>query len=103
MSADGMPPTLPDGTVPEIAALGVNALLRAIRVCAEDGAAATQKDARETKELAAAALAFAQTLVVLDPTRLQGGDTPDARRASVPTPPQPGVRDGDRDGRIGER
>lgn len=87
------------GVTAEDPARGVNALLRAIRVCAEDGTAAAGKDPRETKELAQAAQAFAQTLVLLDPTRLAGGDTPEARLASVPTPPP--TRDGDHDGKIG--
>lgn len=85
-------PILPDGTVPENAALVTNALLRAVRRAAEDSAGA--EDPRETKELGQAALAFAQAIVVLDPG-LDANGVPldhhmaiaDARRAAAaPTP-----------------
>lgn len=78
----------------------INALLIAVRRAAENSAGAD--DARESKELGGAALAFAQAAAILDPTRLQGGDTPAARVAATP-PQMPGTRDGDRDGQIGER
>lgn len=74
------------------------ALLTAVQRCGEKGAGAP--DSRETKEYATAALAFAQAIVTLDPTRVgPSGDTPEARAASIPVPP---VTDGDHDGQIGE-
>lgn len=54
----------------------------------------------EAKAFADAALAIAQAIVVLDPDRLQGGDTAEARKASVPKVP---TRDTDRDGKTGEK
>lgn len=71
--------------------------IQAIEQAAIRSAAA--KDTREMGEAAKAALAFSQTVTMLDPRRLQGGDDPDARRAASP----PAIRDGDRDGQIGER
>lgn len=71
------------------------ALVRACRVCAEN--AASEDSAAEAKDYAQAALSFAQAVITLDPSRLAGGDTPEARAASVPV-----ARDGDRDGVIGE-
>lgn len=62
--------------------------------------AAGQQSAQEAKDFAAAALSIAQAIVVLDPNRLQGGDTPEARKASVPAVP---TRDTDRDGKTGEK
>lgn len=67
MSVNGNGPAVfPDGTVEENPALGVNAMLRAIRVCAEN--AASDDSAAECKDYAAAALSFAQTLALLNPT-----------------------------------
>lgn len=102
MSADQMPeqPPAPQGPPPESLERTMEACLRAARTAAEDSAGV--QDARETKELGAAALSFAQAFTVLDPSRLQGGDTPEARRASTP-PQTPTGRDGDRDGQVGER
>jgi hypothetical protein len=65
------PPILPDGTEQEIPELGVNALLRAVRECAEAGAA--NPSGAETRDYAQAALFYAQALVVLDPSLSQGG------------------------------
>lgn len=98
MSADQMP--APPPVVRESLDDVLNALLIAIKRSAEDGAGA--QDQRETKECAQAAQAYAQAYVILDPTRLQGGDTPEARVSA--TPPQvPATRDGDRDGQVGEQ
>lgn len=94
MSADQMPPTARVADLGEV----MNALLIAIQRSAENGAMAS--DQRETKECAQAAQAYAQAFVILDPTRLQGGDTPEARVAATPVQPQ---RDGDRDGQVGEK
>lgn len=55
----------------------------------------------EAQKLMSGALAGAQAFAVLDPNRLVGGDTPEARRDSVPEPS--GTKDADRDGRIGEK
>lgn len=93
------PMPLPNGTVPEQRPIVEAALLRGIRLLAEN--AASDTSAAEAKDYAAAAKSLADALITLDPTRLQGGDTPDARKASVPSPPP--RRDGDRDGQIGER
>lgn len=68
---NGGPPPGPGGMVQEDPAVGVNALLRALRVAAEN-AAGTQSGA-EAKDYGAAALSFAQAIIVLDPTRSQGG------------------------------
>lgn len=77
----------------------MDALRRAIKATADNGASDTR--GAEAKDFGAAALAFAQALTTMDPERLQGGDTPTARLASVPTP-LPATKDGDRDGKIGE-
>lgn len=55
--------------------------------------------AAEAKDFAQGALFLSQAVVTLDPSRIQGGDTPQARKASTPTPP---TRDTDRDGKAGE-
>jgi hypothetical protein len=72
------------------------------------GKAAMAQSAAEAKDFADAALKCVQAIITLDPQRLAGGDTPDARKASVPDRPEtpssgrPAVRDSDHDGRIGE-
>lgn len=73
------------------------AILHALTTCARK--VAGEGSAAEAKDYAASALSLAQALITLDPTRLAGGDTPEAREASVPKPPP--TSDGDRDGRIG--
>jgi hypothetical protein len=93
----GATPQLPPAMVPEDPAVGVQALLRAIRVGAEKAAAADS--AAEFKDFGNGALAFAQVIITLDPTRLAGGDTPQARADA--TPRLPATRDGNHDGRIG--
>lgn len=71
-------------------------LLRAVKVLAEN--AQSEPSAAEAKDYGQAALAFAQAHITLDPDRLVGGDTPEARVAAAPP-----TRDGDRDGQIGEK
>lgn len=96
----GAPP-LTDGSVPvDVIALTHN-LLRAIDNCAKRASA--DADPRDAKELGAAALAFSQAVITLDPSRLKGGDTPNAQRASMPiTPPNPPVTDRNHNGQVGE-
>src|SRR4051794_5467797 len=90
------PQDMPDGTAIEIPLMATNALLRAVRVCAEN--AAGEDRAAEAKDYGAAALAFAQAAVVLDPTRIgSSGDTAETRKAAAPTP---APRDGNKNGRI---
>lgn len=55
--------------------------------------------AAEAKDFMQAALFAAQAITTLDPTRIDGGNDPDAKKASTPTPP---TRDTDRDGKVGE-
>lgn len=57
--------------------------------------------AAEARDFAQASLFMAQAVITLDPNRLQGGDTPQARKASVPTPPP--IADGNKDGVIGSK
>jgi hypothetical protein len=72
------------------------------------GKAAMASSAAEAKDFADGALKMAQAIITLDPERLAGGDTPDARKRSMPTPPdaagktRPATGDGDHDGRVGE-
>jgi hypothetical protein len=80
------------------AAMGIHAILHAINVMA--GKAAMSQSAAEAKDFMQASLFGAQTLITLDPTRLQGGDTPEGRAAAAP-PRLPPTKDGDHDGRIG--
>src|SRR5687767_2726561 len=85
---------------PDPLGVAMEQMLDAAVMCGKKGAGAT--DAREVKEFAQSALAFAQAFAVLDPDRLQGGDTPEARVDAAP--PQPtSTRDTDRDGKIGEK
>jgi hypothetical protein len=72
--------------------------LDAARVTAQKAAGAVS--AQEAKDFADASLKMAQAIVMLDPNRMAGGDTPEARKASTP---QPATRDTDRDGKVGER
>jgi hypothetical protein len=67
----GGPGIAPGGTTQEDPQLGVNALMRAIRVMAEN--AAGDSSAAEAKDHGQAALYFAQALVILDPSLSQGG------------------------------
>jgi hypothetical protein len=105
MSDQQAPPVLPNGTVLSDLT-GVQAasqMMRAIEACATK--AAGDDRAAEVKDYAAAALSFAQAIITLDPTRLAGGDTPDARAASMP-PQQPNgntppTKDGNHNGVIG--
>ncbi len=72
------------------------------------GKAQMEMNAAEAKDWADAALKCVQAIVVLDPERLAGGDTPEGRKRSMPEQAQaanggkPGVRDTDGDGKIGE-
>jgi hypothetical protein len=109
---DGLPPeALPPGVSPEFlppeAAMapepdlppiedvpGRAEMENAIRIAA--GKAAMTQSAAEFNDFAAGCLRFAQAITVLDPLRLAGGDTPEARAAATP------ISDGDGDGVIGE-
>lgn len=71
MNGNGGPPPLPNGTVLEDPAMGVQAMLRAVRQAAEN--AAGQKSSEEAKDWADTALKFAQAIVILDPSVSQGG------------------------------
>jgi hypothetical protein len=75
-------------------------LLWATKYCAE--MATAEGGTRDPKDWSAAALQFAQAHVMLDPTRLQGGDTAEERKDSQPAP-VPSTRDSDRDGQVNER
>lgn len=79
------------------AAMAIHSLLNAVNQLA--GKASMATSAAEAKDFMQGALAGAQTLITLDPTRLQGGDTPEGRAAA--TPRLPPTKDGDHDGRIG--
>ena len=61
--------------------------------------AAGSSSAAEAKDFAQGALFIAQAITTLDPERMAGGETPEARKASTPTPP---TRDTDRDGKTDE-
>lgn len=110
MASNGMPPEM--ATEPQMPVLpnGValvdmlevtNALLTAAKVAAENSAAS--QVSQEASDYGTAALKFAQAVTTLDPSRLQGGDTPQARKAAAPdpTPNLPPTKDGDADGKIG--
>jgi hypothetical protein len=58
--------------------------------------AAMASSGAEFNDFAAGVLRFAQAITVLDPLRLAGGDTPEARAAATP------IADGDGDGVVGE-
>lgn len=73
----------------------MQAMLRAAKAAAEN--AATAQDTREMDEAAKAAKNFSEAYAILDPTRLEGGDTPEARKEAAPPRPMP--RDGDSDGK----
>lgn len=91
------PPVMEDGDL-----LGtMSALLRATQTLADQAAASAVSSPAEAQKLMSAALAGAQSWSILNPLRITGGDTPEARADSVPTPPA--TTDGDRDGKIGER
>jgi hypothetical protein len=79
-----------------------HSLLDALNMCATKASA--DNSAAEAKDWAAASLQFAQAIVMLDPQRLAGGDTPQSRKSSLPDPAvtPPATKDADRDGRIGE-
>jgi hypothetical protein len=61
----------PPPIVPEDPMQGVNEMLGAIRLCAQK--ARGVGSAAEAKDFAAAALSFAQAIIVLDPSLSQGG------------------------------
>jgi hypothetical protein len=65
------PPVLPGGQVQMDPAIVTNALLIAVKKAADAGAGA--QDNRDIQAAAAAALSFAQAIVVLDPSLSQGG------------------------------
>lgn len=67
MNGNGPPPVMTQ--VDPMA--GVNEMLRAIQSCGTKASGATS--AAEAKDFAAAALSFAQAIVVLDPSLSQGG------------------------------
>lgn len=90
-------PTIGGMPIEDPAAL-TNALMAACRTCAQR-ATSGGEDGRDVKDNATAALALAQALITLDPTRLQGGDTPEARAAAAPR--LPATSDGDHDGVVG--
>jgi hypothetical protein len=87
---------------PESRQVVQHAFLDAANMCATK--ASGDNNAAEAKDWAAAALQFAQAIVMLDPQRLAGGDTPQGRKSSLPEPAvtPPATKDADRDGRIGE-
>jgi hypothetical protein len=95
LDPEQMPDVPPAAVVPADPVFAMNAMISAMGLCAKKAGA--EDNAAEAKDYAAAAQSLAQALVVLDPSRLQGGDTPDARAASVPA-----TSDGDHDGRVGE-
>jgi hypothetical protein len=71
------------------------------------GKAAMAQSAAEAKDFADGALKCVQAIITLDPARLQGGDTAEARKESLPEPPrvpdvQTGTKDADKDGKIAE-
>lgn len=92
-------PAAPGGQMLEDPAAVTNALLIACRRAAEAGAAA--QDNRDIQAASAAALAFAQAIVVLDPTLDQQGVPLDhhaaiaqmQRAAAAPTPARSGQAD----------
>lgn len=63
------------------------------------GKAKMAASAQEAKDFADAALKLSQIVITLDPNRLQGGDTPQARKDSLPD--RPPAKDADHDGKIG--
>lgn len=67
MNGNGQAPPI----VPENPMQGVNEMLGAIRLCATK--ARGSQSAAEAKDFAAAALSFAQAIIVLDPSLSQGG------------------------------
>lgn len=71
MNGNGGPPPLPNGTVLEDPAMGVQAMLRAMRVAAEN--AAMEGSSEEAKDWADTCFKFAQAVVILDPSLSQGG------------------------------
>lgn len=95
MSADQMPPAMRPGNLES----AMSALLDAVEQMARR-ASGTDVPA-EAQKLMSAALAGSQAYAVLDPERITGGDTPEARKASVPTPAP--TRDSDQDGKLGEK
>ncbi len=97
-------PAAPDGSTPpvmppraDINQYDPAPLLQAVTECAQRAQLGNTL-AQDAKDLGQAALAFAQTAITLDPTRLMGGDTPGARVAA--TPP---VTDRNHDGVIGKK
>lgn len=74
MSDQGAPPVMVVVTLEET----MQACLRAVKALAEDATLGTQG------KLGPDALAFAQAHVILDPQRLQGGDTAQARVDATP-------------------
>lgn len=95
-------PVLPNGVGMVDMVETTNALLRAVKVCAENSAGS--QVSQESADYGTAALKFAQAVVMLDPSRLQGGDTPEARKSALPDPApnMPATKDGDGDGEVGE-
>jgi predicted NBD/HSP70 family sugar kinase len=99
-------PTLPNGTaLADLSGVqATSALIRAVEICATK--AAGDDRAAEVKDYGAAALAFAQTAITLDPSRLGAGATPAAQVNAMPpqappTPKLPPTKDGNRNGVIG--
>ena len=90
---------LPNGTTMTDFVEVMSALMRAARVSAEN--AAGSQISQEHTDYATASLRFVQALVALDPTRISGGNHPDAMKASMPDVPP--TNDGDGDGQIGEK
>jgi predicted NBD/HSP70 family sugar kinase len=76
-------PTLPNGTaLADLSGVqATSALIRAVEICATK--AAGDDRAAEVKDYGAAALAFAQAIITLDPTRLAG--TGSRRRRTATT------------------
>jgi hypothetical protein len=99
------PPPVPESTTSSLDVAAVApVLLAAIESCARK--AMSDDSAAEVKDYGAAALAFAQTAITLDPSRLGAGATPAAQVNAMPpqappTPKLPPTKDGNRNGVIG--
>jgi hypothetical protein len=82
MNGNGGPPTLPNGTLLEDPAMSVQAMLRGLRVSAEN--ISGESSSEEAKDWADTVLKLAQAIVVLDPQVSQGG-TPLAHDVAMKT------------------
>lgn len=95
---------LSDGTMTVDPITVTMSLLRAAKTTGDAvTAGGASMSPQDMKDAGAAALAFAQAVITLDPGRLVGGATPDAQAAASPpvTPKLPPVVDRNHDGQIG--